>query len=326
MHQNSQASDSFYNLGPNEVLTAIEEAGFLPTGEFQQLNSYENRVFDIWLEHESQAGDEKPRRVVAKFYRPGRWSKEAIEDEHQFLLDLKGEGLPAIAPLLLSNEKTLLFVHGLWLAVFPRFAGRMPQEFLAGELKQVGRTLARIHNIGARSEAEHRLHLHPADHGWNLLDEIAERVDQQLWSRYENSASDILDFLEDRLSPQQFTRIHGDCHRGNLLHNGEEFFFVDFDDFCNGPAAQDFWMLFSGDEQSDDIDEILSGYSELRSFAPGDFELFEPLRGLRIIHTAAWIHRRWSDPSFPKLFPQYGEYSYWAEEVEALEAIAWKLN
>ena len=315
------SADSFYQLTPNDVLNCMEEAGFMPTGEFQQLNSYENRVFNIHLETEDN--DNLSTQVVAKFYRPGRWNKESLLDEHTFLQDLKYEGIPAIAPLLLKDEKTLMESEGIFFSVFPKFFGRMPQEFLEGELKTVGRTLARIHNIGAQRTPNNRLFMHPEEYGWNYLDELCNKVDQSLWGRYKASTTLILEFLEDHLDEDQFIRIHGDCHKGNLLHNGDEFFFVDFDDFLSGPVAQDFWMLLS--DSAEEREEILAGYEELRPFPQNQFQLFEPLRGLRILHYAAWIARRWSDPSFPRLFPDFGSYHYWAEETEALEKIAWGL-
>jgi Ser/Thr protein kinase RdoA (MazF antagonist) len=324
----NEPKESFYHLEPHQVMNAVEEAGFLPTGEFQQLNSYENRVFDIQLEKADWAEQPSPPgRLIAKFYRPGRWSRQALLDEHQFLLDLKAEGIPAIAPYAIKKAQTLLEFDGMYVAFFPKFYGRMPQEFLAGELKQVGHTLARIHNIGAQKNASHRPRMNPSEYGWQDLETVTPLVDGSVWSRYQEAAETILEFLEDRLQPDRFIRIHGDCHKGNLLHNGKEFFFVDFDDFLNGPVAQDFWMLFSGGEFfTEERDEILEGYEELREFPDEQFELFEPLRGLRILHYAAWIARRWRDPSFPRLFPDFGSYHYWAEETEALEKIAWSLD
>ncbi len=317
-------SRDFDRLEPQLILDAIEAAGFRTTGEYTQLNSYENRVFDIRLEEYAGAPD-PCERVIAKFYRPHRWSAEAIADEHQFLFDLQSEGISAVAPLILSNGRSLIHREGYEMALFPRVAGRMPDEFLKGDLAQVGRTLARIHNIGARSKARYRPTLGPRDYGWPALERLAAFVDRELWPRYEATAITILDHLEDRLEPRSFIRLHGDCHKGNLLHNGSEFFFVDFDDFCNGPVVQDFWMLLSGsidDEIArEEQDDICKGYEELREI-PDEWDLFEPLRGLRIIHYAGWIAQRWDDPFFKRIFPTYETYSYWLDELGRLEAIA----
>lgn len=321
--------ESFYNLGPEDVMNAVEEAGYHPTGQFLQLNSYENRVFDIFLEKDTdtdEAPEKIPERIIAKFYRPGRWSLEALLDEHDFLGDLKAEGISAISPFELANHSTVLEFQKMYVAFYPRFSGRMPQEFLSGELKQVGHSLAHIHNIGSRREATHRPWMLPEEWGWNNLELLEPMVDSTLAKRYGDAATIILEYLEDALEPESFVRIHGDCHKGNLLHNGQEFFFVDFDDFLNGPVAQDFWMLFSGDDSSDEErDEILEGYEELRHFPFEQLELFEPLRGLRILHYGAWIARRWHDPSFPALFPNFKSFHYWKEETEALEKIAHSL-
>lgn len=300
------------------VLKATELAGFLPTGEFTQLNSYENRVFDIRLE------DPKLSRVIAKFYRPGRWSKDCILEEHQFLDELRSEGLTAINPLVQKNKSTLNTVHGMHVAFFPKVQGRMPEEFLKNDLKQVGRKLALLHNVGAQKDFEHRPYLGILpDSMWDHLDLLQEKVVPELWSRYEKAATEILIRFEDLVDPNEFLRIHGDCHRGNILSNGQDFFFVDFDDCMMGPAAQDFWMLFSSSDSKEEEEEIISGYEELREFPDHQLGWIPLLRGLRIISYAAWIARRWEDPSFPRLFPDFSTYTYWAEETEALEKIAW---
>lgn len=330
-----EASDSeemcdFDRLQPQMILDAVERAGFLPTGEYTQLNSYENRVFDLRLEE----GHAERSRVIAKFYRPHRWTREAIEDEHRFLADLHGEGIPAITALELATRtcvkaRTTLDYDGFIMALFPRVAGRMPDEFLPGQLKQVGRTLARIHNVGARRWADNRLTLSAEDYGWPALDRLQNFVYPELWSRYRDVASDILEFIESELDSRSFVRIHGDCHKGNLLLQDSaghrEFFFVDFDDFCNGPVVQDFWMLLSGPLEDDEVrrefDELCDGYSELRDL-PDEWHWIEPLRGLRIIHYSGWIAQRWQDPFFKRVFPSFTTYNHWLDELSRLEKIA----
>lgn len=317
----------FFNLTPDVVLAGIEAAGFVTTGEYFQLNSYENRVFDIKLEG---GGDRD--RVIVKYYRPQRWTRAAILEEHFFLEELKSQGIPAVAPLLQTNRETISSYQGIYMAVFPKAIGRMPQELSLGDLTQVGRLLARLHNIGEQHEARSRPTLDVETYGWPSLDILQRKVAPEVWPRYQKAAESILDYLEEHLDEDQYFRIHGDCHRGNLLQQdtreGERgYFFVDFDDFCTGPAVQDFWMLLSGDPETmpAEKDALLAGYEELRHFPKSQERLFMPLRGLRIIHYGAWIARRWSDPSFPKIFPDYETYTYWAEETEALERISWSL-
>lgn len=320
------ASD-FDALQPDIILRAVEAAGFLPTGEYTQLNSYENRVFDLRLEVTRNAPDPVDR-VIAKFYRPNRWSELAISDEHEFLTDLQREGIPAVAPLQLRNGSTRAEYVGYVFSLFPRVLGRSPQEFIGNELQQVGRTLARIHNIGARKVAAHRPSLTMETFVWTVLDRLQNWVYPELWRAYRDAASHIATYLEDNLDPKSFIRIHGDCHKGNLLHTGHEFFFVDFDDFINGPTVQDFWMLLSGrlddDDAADEQEQICLGYEELRDI-PDDWHLFEPLRGVRVISYAGWIAHRWNDPFFKQIFPDFNTYNYWLEELGVLEKIAGKL-
>lgn len=293
------------------VLQSAEEMGFRPTGEFTQLNSYENRVFDLRLE------DANLPRVIAKFYRPGRWNQKAIEEEHFFLQELASEGIPVAAPL-----KRLISFSGLFVAFFPKVQGRMPEEFINGDLASIGRLLARIHNIGSRSKFQYRPIITESPFTpWDSLDLLSEWVAPEVWGRYNSAAGQLIEKLEINLDPKSYIRLHGDCHRGNLLFN-KSFFFVDFDDCMMGPEVQDFWMLFQ-DQSPEEQEKILEGYTELRSFDESQWELIPLLRALRIISYSAWIARRWSDPSFPRLFPNFQSYTFWAEETEALEQLLW---
>lgn len=316
------------------MLRATEEAGFNPTGEFTQLNSYENRVFNIKLEKGSDLD-----RVIAKFYRPGRWQQSAILEEHEFLFDLQKEGIPVVAPVLQKNtdrnSQSLRQIEGMSVAFFPHFAGRIPEEFLEKDLYQVGRRLAQIHNVGARKKFKHRAVIGENPYSnWDQLDLLSQWVVPEMWSRYEQAAISIIEKFESEISSEGFIRIHGDCHKGNLLARpmptGNEFSFVDFDDSAMGPEVQDFWMLFSGGEQSAEMsleqELILSGYEELREFPAKQWQWIPLLRGLRIFNYSAWIARRWKDPSFPRLFPLFESYNFWAEETEALEKIAFSLS
>ncbi len=369
----------FDDLNPDVILGACEELGFEPTGEITQLNSYENRVFDIKVEADDRIDETSGPRpaVIAKFYRPGRWSHDAIRDEHLFLSDLRSEGIAAVAPFEIParlNSKSFdapaskaaqaggrsdippksfdapaskaaqaggrsdiaeySFLHeGFITSVFPKKLGRMPQEFVGDELKQVGRLLARIHNVGARRQALHRPTLDAETYGYKALDRLEQVVYPELWIRYRDAAEEICEFLDDELDPRDEIRIHGDCHKGNLLQydiRGERGFnFVDFDDCCNGPPVQDFFMLLSGASDLDDqaqleLEDLLTGYDELRA-VPDNLYLLEALRGLRIIHYAGWIAARWDDPFFPSLFPDFkgqNSYNWWADECLRIEQIA----
>jgi len=304
----------FYDLQPDSVMDVTEEAGFEPTGEFLQLNSYENRVFKIKLEDKSQ--------VVAKFYRPGRWNEAQLLEEHEFLQELGAEGIDVNQPAILKNKTTLLKFQGMWVSFFPLFQGRAVTEFLDDDWARVGRLFARVHNIGERKKSRARLSMTADGHpnGWEALDILEKWVDPALRSRYFEAAQELLEIYEDTVDPDSFIRIHGDAHKGNLLQRDQTFFLVDFDDHVMGPVMQDLWMLMSDESEFEfERDQFLSGYEELRHFPWEQFEWTPLLRGFRILGYAAWIARRWSDPSFPRLFPDFNTYNYWAEETEALE-------
>lgn len=320
------SQDLFYQLTPDFVLDAVERCGYRTTGEYLQLNSYENRVYSIRVEDAATS-------VIAKFYRPGRWSESAIREEHEFLADLHAQGVAVIAPERQNNGDTLSVHGGLWCALFPKARARMPQEFTGDDLTRLGRVLARLHNVGAERPSRARPILDPEHMGYPALDILEPLINPDMRERYLDAAEGILSFLESELEPERFQRIHGDCHRGNVLQTDEagkarEFFLIDFDDFGMGPVAQDLWMLFRHDEDDvfDEIDAFLAGYTELRDFDEDELRLMEPLRGLRIVHYAAWIARRWTDPSFPQLFPSFGTDAYWFEELQALEKVLHRLN
>lgn len=311
----------FAKLTPDFILEAVEAHGFRTTGQFTQLNSYENRVYDIRLEKEENS--EAPDRLIAKFYRPNRWSEQALEEEMQFLNELQENEMTVAPPLIKLAKKENIYYN-----LFPRIVGRMPQEMSLEDLETVGRKLALLHNIGEQKTCKHR-HAFSAEQTQDMLDILEQHMSPQLWPRYQQTAHQLLDVYEDHYAPEDMIRIHGDAHRGNLLIRDQkglplDFFFIDFDDFGMGPVTQDFWMLLNGtiDENHDEWDAIKSGYEDLRTLPPNIEEDFELLRGLRLIRYSAWIAQRWSDPSFPPLFPHFGSEAYWWEELKNLEKIA----
>lgn len=311
---------SFFDLTPDHVFSALEQENMIPTGEYLQLNSYENRVFQITLE----SGE----RVVTKFYRPERWAEAAILEEHEFLEDLKIEGFPVVSPLDLRSG-TLSKYSGMYFSVFPKAMGRLPQEILPHDFPGLGKSLAHLHNVGLKKTFKHRPAWSAKDKGYEALNQLLPNIPSHLAHRYQDAAECILEELEELESGARFQRIHGDCHRGNLLQTDipgkpSQFFFMDFDDSGMGSVVQDFWMLCSGDpeEAGASLDLLLEGYTSLRDFNEDELALMEPLRGLRIIHYAAWILKRWSDPSFPQIFPLFGSETYWLDELKQLDAIA----
>jgi Ser/Thr protein kinase RdoA (MazF antagonist) len=308
--------ESFFTLTPDALLGCVEAAlGGRATGRTFTLNSMENRVYEIELEDE--------RRVVTKFYRPGRWSREAILDEHGFLAELVAAEIPAVAPLQLAGGSTLSQTpDGIWFAVFEKVRGRSLQELDDLQLQQAGRLLARIHNVGESAPATHRARITPqwALDSLAILDERGA-IDIQCQSRYRRAVETIVQKMEPLFKNVPAHRVHGDCHLANLLWQNERPFFLDFDDMVTAPAVQDIWMVVRGrDEDAVRMrDVMLDAYQTMRTFDRATLRLVEPLRALRMIHYSAWIAKRWEDPIFKRTFPEFVTYPYWAEEVDTLE-------
>lgn len=305
-------SDTPYDgLSPDRILDALESAGFEPTGGLLALNSFENRVYQIELEN--------GEFVVAKFYRPGRWTDAAIREEHAFSLEFQEHELPIVAPL--DRDGETLFEHeGFRLAVFPRQGGYPPNLEDPDTFAVLARTLARMHEVGAARPFEHRISLSTARLGHEsrayLLDERWIPLDIE--TAYASITEHLLEEIDRRLPadlPGQ--RIHGDCHMGNVLWRGETPHFVDLDDCQMGPEIQDLWMLLSGEhhERQAQMNKLLDAYLPFHEIRLATLDYIEPLRTLRIMHHAAWIARRWTDPAFPVAFPWFDSERYWSEHV-----------
>jgi Ser/Thr protein kinase RdoA (MazF antagonist) len=261
--------------------------------------------------------------VVVKFYRPGRWSREAILEEHRFLFDLRDAEIPVCAPLLLAGGESLRAIEGIHCAIWPRTGGRAPEEFGNAEVAPLGRLLARIHNVGAARGAQHRPRLDAQSAALAPLALLEERgfLPDSVAVRYRSAVERLAALYEARSAGVPVQRIHGDCHAGNLLRGDDGWFFLDFDDFVVGPAVHDVWMLLPGrDAQAArQRDLLVEAYRQMREFDPRWLCLVEPLRAFRFVHYAAWIARRWQDPAFPAAFPHFGTPEYWECEVRDLE-------
>ncbi len=305
----------FFNLTPDIIIKAVEESGFEPTGHCMALNSYENRVYDLRLEDGSH--------VVSKFYRPGRWSRDQILEEHAFLLELRADEIPVCAPLHFPDGTTLHETAGIYYAVWPRTGGRVPDELSDTELQILGRLCARIHNNGAAVTATHRIELTGGTYGLQPLSFLEEHsfLPKSCADRYRRAVTEIVSIYESMRRDVPFHRIHGDCHLGNLLHGSEGWFFLDFDDFLSGPAVQDVWMLVPARDREGlrQREIFLEAYRQFRDFDSSWLRLVEPLRALRYIRYAAWIAQRWDDPAFPAAFPHFGTGEYWEKETADLE-------
>ncbi len=305
-------SHPFATLTPDLVLDAVESLGFLSDARVLALNSYENRVYQVGIEGETP--------LIAKFYRPARWSDAAIREEHAFSFELAEHEVPVVAPLLQGGES--LFEHaGFRFALFPRRGGRAPEPGDLDQLYRFGQLLGRMHAIGASRPFAHREALTVDNFGHESLATLLEGnfVPRSLLPAYESVARDLLARLDALFARIDYSsiRLHGDCHPGNLLYRDERFHVVDLDDCRMGPAVQDLWMLLAGErhERLQQLAELIDGYQEFHDFAPRELALIEGLRSLRLMHYSAWLARRWDDPAFPMSFPWFGSERYWGEQI-----------
>ena len=307
----------YSKLSPETVLDAIEAVGFHCDGRVLALNSYENRVYQI--------GIEEGAPVVAKFYRPGRWSDAAIREEHAFAGELAAQEIPVVAPLLQAGE-SMHAHHGFRYAVFPRRGGRWPELGNSDEREWVGRFLGRIHAVGRASRFKERAFLSMEDLGRNARDFVLDGdwMPDYLAMKYAEVTDELLEAVEARAldwGGARLGRILGDCHRGNILWTELGPHFVDLDDCLTGPAIQDLWMLLSGGRQEmrTELKDLIKGYEQFLPFDRREIALIEPLRALRMIHYSAWLARRWHDPAFPMAFPWFAEPRYWEQHHRALQ-------
>jgi Ser/Thr protein kinase RdoA (MazF antagonist) len=311
----------YSRLTPDVVLDALEGVGLRGDGRMIALNSYENRVYQVFME-------EGPP-VVAKFYRPARWTDAQIHEEHAFVAELAAREIPVVAPLDLAG-RTLNEHAGFRFAAYPRRGGRTPELEDPETLEWMGRFIGRIHAVGALEPFVERPGLGIGGFGTEPRDWLLEHdfIPADLlaaWSRAVELALDGVRRSYDRAGDVRMLRLHGDCHAGNVLWTDDGPHFVDFDDSRMGPAVQDLWMLLSGDRASmtKQLSDVLAGYEDFFEFDRRELALVEALRTLRLIHYSAWIARRWDDPAFPAAFPWFNTQRYWQDRVlELKEQIA----
>ncbi|MDD2686328.1 MAG: serine/threonine protein kinase [Gallionella sp.] len=314
-------NDSFAALSPDLVLNALESIGLRCDGRMLALNSYENRVYQIGME------DGPP--LVAKFYRPARWSNDAILEEHAFVQELVAHELPVVPALTLA-ENTLHEFDGFRFAVFAKHGGRAPELENRDTLEWMGRFLGRIHAIGAIKPFQHRPTLSVASFGTAPRDYLLSHdfIPSDLTAAYHSVAEQALSGVQhcfDRAGPTTALRLHGDCHAGNVLWTDDGPHFVDFDDSRMGPAIQDLWMLLSGEREDRirQLADVLAGYEDFFDFDPRELHLIEALRTLRLMHYSAWLAQRWDDPAFKQAFPWFNSQRYWQDRIlELREQVA----
>lgn len=303
-------------LTPDRILDAVESQQYRCDGRLLALNSYENRVYQLWLDDGSA--------LVAKFYRPARWSDAAILEEHEYGLELVQREIPVVAPMAV-NGATLFEHAGFRFALYPRRPGRTPELEDHETLRWLGRFIARIHAVGALKPFEHRPAIDIATFGRQPYEYVISHdfVPADLRATYASVVDDVLDRVErayERAGSIRSLRLHGDCHSGNILWTEEGPHFVDLDDARTGPAVQDIWMWLAGDRPTmqAQLGAVMEGYREFYDFNADELSLVEALRTLRLIHYSGWLAQRWDDPAFPHNFPFFNTQRYWQDQILAL--------
>ncbi len=313
----SDTAHPYQHLTPDVVLDAVESAGFQVNGRLFPLNSYENRVYQVGLE------DSDP--LIAKFYRPRRWSQAQLTEEHQFVAELADAEIPVVGALPLGENEYLGHWNEFTFALYPQRGGQAPDVSLPDTLFRIGQWLGRIHRVGSVKPFQHRPTL-------EILNTIEHCRDYLLSSGFipddlHESYSTLIQHLVKEISHNleaagtyNSLRLHGDCHLGNILMREQRILFVDFDDTRQGPAVQDIWLLLSGDaqEQAWQFGEIMDGYEQFNSLDLRERYLIEPLRTMRLVNQAAWLAWRWDDPTFPQHFPWFGQARFWSDHILVL--------
>jgi Ser/Thr protein kinase RdoA (MazF antagonist) len=321
-------SKPYENLTPDAVLDALESVGLRGDGRMLALNSYENRVYQVSLEDDPVRTEGAGHSVVvAKFYRPHRWSEAQLLEEHAFAHELVEREIPVVAPFELDG-RTLNTFNDIRFAVFPRRGGRPPELENENVLEWIGRFLGRIHAVGAIRPFKARPTLNVETFGteprdWLLASDMVPQDLREAWRSTVNLAIESTRNIFERTERIGLIRLHGDCHAGNILwtEGGNTSLggphFVDLDDARMGPAVQDLWMLLAGDRAtaSKQLRALVEGYEQFHALNREEFGLIEPLRTLRLIHYSAWLARRWEDPAFPAAFPWFGTHRYWQDRI-----------
>ncbi len=313
----------YENLSPSLVMYAVETLGFMCTGSVFALNSYENRVYDIAVED--------GENIIAKFYRPNRWNRKQIEEEHKFAEEMQVAEVDVVPPLKF-NGKTLFEYEGYLFCIYPKRTGQ-PIELSSDEdYRHMGRLVARMHAVGAQKMFKNRIELTPKKYGWDSLEffknDGRNLVPEHLEEAYISTVTHLLEKIDTIWGIRKFNcRIHGDCHWGNIFKN-TDVFFVDLDDCLTGPEIQDLWMMVSGEKEDRkrQFDLILEGYQQIRDFDYSQLELVETLRTLRMIYMVAWIGRRWQDPAFKLRFADFATDTYWQNHILDLKEQMYNIN
>ncbi len=307
---------TFHSLDPDSVITVSEESlGRYFSNLCRPLASYINRVYEL--------EDEDKNGIIIKFYRPGRWSHNALQDEHDFLLELAEEEVPVIPPMKLREGKTLGNYKNIHFALFPKCGGRSYDEYTDEQWLELGRLIGRTHAVGSRKLPSDRITLAPDR---STRDQVAyilagNFIPDDLVRQYEQLTETLIQEIAPLFSDLAMIRLHGDCHFANLIYRPDEsFYIIDFDDMAVAPPVQDFWMLLPNyaKESVVEIDLFLEGYETFRPFDRSSLRLIEPLRAMRYIHFTAWCAHQVAEDGASIIEPEFGSHHYWQREIKDL--------
>ena len=314
---------SFTKLQPDLVLDAVEAFGHEVNGRCYPLNSYENRVYQVGLEAGGQ--------LIAKFYRPDRWSFEQICEEHafnKFLFEKQvsvGQGIQGKA------QSSVLEMSGFYCSVQERVLGAVPELEDLDSLFQLGQLIGEMHQASRGWVFEKRNGYNVGVMGRENFNVLLDWIPKKHCALYQKVMGQLLVAIDDCLPTDfesHFVAIHGDCHLSNVVMSENGPVLIDFDDVMMGPAIQDIWMFLAGDNNQKQLSELIDGYEESIEFPHYQLSWIPALRALRVINYSAWLAKRWSDPAFPKAFPWFNTDDYWAQHIKELQnlSLAFNLN
>ncbi|MEK6201514.1 MAG: serine/threonine protein kinase, partial [Desulfobulbaceae bacterium] len=302
-----------HGLTPDVIITLAEKAlGVRCTNLCRPLNSYINRVYE--LEQEDKTG------LVIKFYRPGRWSKNGLLDEHTFLLELAAREIPVIAPLKMADGTTLGHYGQIFFSCFSKCGGRSYDEYSEDQWLELGRLIGRVHSVGATHLPQERITMAPDSSTRTQVDGLlaSNLLPADLRQEFKELTDSLIKEITPLFDQTRMIRIHGDCHFSNLIYRPDQsFYIIDFDDMAVGPPVQDFWMLLPGLRQDSllEIDLFLEGYETFMEFDQRSLALIEPLRAMRYIHYIAWCAHQVSEDGVSRVAPNFGSREYWQQEM-----------
>lgn len=306
----------FSPLEPDVVLGCVEEqTGRRLLNVCRPHASYINRVYEVQ--------DENGEYLVAKFYRPGRWSRGALEDEQRFVAECSRSELPVVAPIKLANNAYLAACRDICFAVYPRCGGRLVDEYRDEQWFELGRLLGRLHAVGRTGAAPDRVRLHPEETSRAQIDYLLTNnlIPASLLGPFNDATGELLELITPLFNDVEYIRLHGDCHSSNLIYRpGESFYIIDFDDMAVGPPIQDLWMLLPNylEESRVELAMLLEGYEMFNRFDRSTIRLVEPLRAMRFIHYVTWCGWQYVEDGSTRVNEDFGSYAYWQQEIADL--------